>query len=279
MKRDLPRMSTPHSQPHKETTIQQARRRKLKKRLQEFDAQWHQLYDLCHDRESRSRLAELREQFERQRRGVSEPAQAEVEVAYSLTQAGFSMAFLQESDARTADLECWLGTNRLFVEITSIIPNPSSRRLGRPGPGLATAERFPDGDIRQEAFVRRLLARMAEKSRQLSRYCAPVLLAVTVPNDELLEGERLIEENLDLQRLAAMLTTTLAGIPQLSGVLLTCWNMPARPTRSNVRLSQAHWVTRSGADLALPRIRLFVVNDFATYALSGREIRVLKTTL
>jgi hypothetical protein len=272
-------MSTPNYQPHKETTLQHARRKKLKKRLQEFDAQWHQLYDLCHDRESRTRLAELREQFERQQRGVSEPAQAEVEVAYSLTQAGFSIAFLQESEARTADLECWLDTNRLFVEITAIIPNPSTRRSGRPGPPLDRAERFPEGDILQEAFVRRLLARMAEKSRQLSRYCAPVLLAVTVPNDELLEGGPVVEEKLDLQRLAAMLTTTLSGIPQLSGVLLTCWNVPAELSRSNVRLSQTFWVTRSGADLALPRIRLLVVNAFATYALSGREIGALKATL
>ena len=274
-------MSTrnPNSHPPQETTLQQIRRKKLKKRKQEFSAQWQQLYESCHDQESRKRLTELREQFERQKRGVSEPAQAEIEVAYSLTQAGFSIAFLEESDERTADLECWLDTNRVFVEITAIIPNPSARRSGRPGPGLDMAERFPEGDIRQEAFVRRLLARMAEKSRQLSRYCAPVLLAVTVPNDELLERGPVVEEKLDLQRLAAMLTTTLSGSPQLSGILLTCWNVPAELSRSNVRLSQTYWVTRSGADVALPRIRLLVVNDFATYALNNREIRALKSTL
>ena len=272
-------MSIPNSPSPKETTLQQARRKKLKKRIQEFDTQWHQLYDRCHDQESRTRLAELREQFERQKRGVSEPAQVEVEVAHSLTKAGFSIAFLQESEARTADLECWLDTDRLFVEITAIIPNPSARRSGRQGPGLDSAEGFPGEDIRQEAFVRRLLARMAEKSRQLSRYCAPVLLAVTIPKDELLEGGPVVEEKLDLQRVAGMLTTTLSGIPQLSGVLLTCWNVPAELSRSNVRLSQAHWVTRSGADLALPRIRLLVVNDFATYVLNNREVQALKTTL
>lgn len=273
-------ISTPNSQPLKETTHQQARRKKLKKRIQEFGAQWRQLYDHCHDQESRTRLAELREQFERQRRGISEPAQAEVEVAYSLTQGGFSIAFLKESEERTADLECWLGTDRLYVEITAIIPNPSDRRSARAGSGVGWgAERFPEGDIRQEAFVRRLLGRMAEKSRQLSRYCAPVLLAVTVPNDELLEGGPVSEEKLDLQRLAGMLTTTLSGFPQLSGVLLTCWNVAAELPRSNVRLSQTFWVTRSGADIALPRIRLLVVNGFAWYGLSEREIRALKATL
>lgn len=273
-------ISTPNSQPPKETTLQQARRKKLKKRIQEFRAQWKRLYDRCHDQESRTRLAELREQFERQKRGISEPAQAEVEVAYSLTQGGFSIAFLEESEERTADLECWLGTDRLFVEITAIIPNPSVRRFGRADSGVGgRAERLPYEDIRQEAFVRRLLARMAEKSRQLNRYCAPVLLAVTVPNDELLEGGPVLEEKLDLHRLAGMLTTTLSGFPQLSGVLLTCWNVPAELSRSNVRLSQTFWVTRSGADLALPRIRLLVVNDFALYGLSEREIQALKATL
>lgn len=272
-------MFPPNSQPLKETKLQQARRKKLKKRLQEFEFQWHQLFALCDDQESRSRLTELREQFDRQRRGVSEPAQAEIEVAYSLSQAGFSVAFLQESDARTADLECWLDANRLFVEITAIIPNPPARRSGRTGPEGEMERGLSEGDMRQGAFVRRLLARMAEKSRQLSRYCAPVLLAVTVPNDELLERGPAVEDKVDLQRLAAMLTTTLSGIPQLSGILLTCWNVPAKVSRSNVRLSQAFWVTRSGADVALPRIRLLIINDFATYGLSEREIRALKTTL
>lgn len=254
----------------------QVRRKKQKKRKQEFLAKWQRLYNVCPDQESRLRLSELREQFERQRRGVSEPAQVEVEVAHLLMKVGFSLAFLRESDARTADLECWLGTNRVFVEITAIVPNPTPRRSA---PQLRTEERALEGDIQQVAFVRRLLGRMAEKARQLSRYCAPVVLAVTVPNAELLEGEPLVEEKLDLQRLAAILISTLSTIPQLSGVLLTCWNVAARPTRSNVRLSQAHWVTRSGADLALPRIRLFVVNRFATYALSEEEIQALKATL
>ena len=121
-------MAPPNSQPPQESTQQQIRKKRLKKRIQEFSTQWQQLYELCRDQESRNRLTELREQFERQKRGVSEPAQAEVEAAHLLWQVGFSIAFLQESDARTADLECWLGNDRLFVEITAIIPNPPARR-------------------------------------------------------------------------------------------------------------------------------------------------------
>ena len=133
----------------------------------------------------------LLEQFERHRRGVSEPAQVEVEIASFMIKAGFSVTFLQESESRTADLECWLGTDRVFVEITAIVPSPTPRLTGIPRSVPNHEEQFWEGDIRQEAFVRRLLARMAEKSRQLNRYCAPVILAVTVPHDEFVEGEEL----------------------------------------------------------------------------------------
>ena len=256
-----------------------ARVKKRQKRVQEFQDQWRRLNALCPDQESQTRLTGLLEQFERHRRGVSEPAQVEVEIASFMIKAGFSVAFLQESESRTADLECWLGADRVFVEITAIVPNLSPKLTG-PRPPLHEAEEpFLEGDIRQEAFVRRLLARMAEKSRQLSRYCAPVMLAVTVPHDEFVKGEELMQEELDLQRLAGIMSTSLAGIPQLSGVLLTCWNIPAKPTRSNVRLSQAHWVTRSGSDVTLPRIRLLVINTFAAYGLEDKEVEAVKSIL
>ena len=225
------------------------------------------------------RLVGLREQFERQKRGVSEPAQVEIEIASLFMQAGFSVAFLEESATRTADLECYLGINRLFVEITAILPNLSARSSTRAGVLFEEEDRFMEGHIHQEIFLRRLLARMAEKAKQLSRYCAPVVLAVTVPNDFEWEGDKPRDHELDLQSFAGILATALAGVPQLSGVLLTCWNVAARPPRSNIRLSQAHWVTRSGTDSAFPRIRLLVINAFATYALDEKEIQALKIVM
>ena len=257
----------------------QARKKKLQRRAQEFHAQWHRLHECCTDQESRTRLVGLREQFERQKRGVSEPAQVEVEIACLFMQAGFSVAFLEESAARTADLECYLGTNRLFVEITAILPNLSARGSIRAGVLFEEKDRFMEGNMQQEVFLRRLLARMAEKAKQLSRYCAPVVLAVTVPNDPEWEEDHSSEHELDLQSFSGILATALAGAPQLSGVLLTCWNAPAQPPRSNIRLSQAHWVARSGTDAAFPRIRLLVVNAFATYALDEKAIQALKMVL
>ena len=37
--------------------------------------------------------------------------------------AGFTVAFLEESENRTADLECYLDENRMFVEVTAILGN------------------------------------------------------------------------------------------------------------------------------------------------------------
>ena len=257
----------------------QVHTKKQGKRQNAFQAQWLQLYDRCSDPGSRVRLIGLREQFERQKRGVSEPAQVEIEVALFMNQAGFSVAFLEESETRTADLECYLGKDRLFVEMTAIVPNPSVRRgVWMTAPPEVNEKQIED-DMHQDVFVRRLVARMAEKARQLSRYCAPVLLAVTVPPIEWLEEERYTQEKLDLQRLAGLLSTALTGIPQLSAVLLTCWNLSAKPAQSNIRLSNASWVARSEAEVVLPRIRLMVTNTAATYHLGGKEVVALKSVL
>ena len=94
-----------------------------KRRDDFFRAQWQQLYDQCSDPGSRIRLVGLREQYERQQLGVSEPAQVEAEVAMLMRHAGFTVAFLEESETRTADLECYWGENRMFVEVTAILGN------------------------------------------------------------------------------------------------------------------------------------------------------------
>ncbi|GJL53576.1 MAG: hypothetical protein NPIRA02_07080 [Nitrospirales bacterium] len=252
--------------------------KKLAKQRDEFQAQWQQLYEHCTDSESRTRLVGLREQFNRQKRGVSEPAQVETEVAVLMHAAGFSIAFLEESHMRTADLECYLGNERLFVEVTAIVPSSSSWRDGWTTVSRDVDDTGWDDDFHHDALIRRLIARMAEKARQLDRYCAPVLLAITIPPMEWLE-EKSTQDYVDLQRLAGLLSTALASIPQLSAVLLTCWNLSAKPARSNIRLQNAAWVTRSDAATILPRIRLLVTNTSGTYRLGDKEIVALKTVL
>ena len=130
----------------------------------EFDSQWRHLNRTCGDPASRARLSWLREQFVRHRRGVSDAAQAEVDLASLFLRAGFSVSFLPESWVRTADLECYLGHDRLFVEVTVIVPterrtpNFSGRRLiGRyegntledldvPGKYIHVLEGMPQGE-------------------------------------------------------------------------------------------------------------------------------------
>ena len=245
----------------------------------EFESQWQQLYDLCQDRGSRIRLMGLREQFERRKSGVSESAAAEIELATMLVHAGFSISFLQESKARTADLECYLGVNRLFFEITVIVPTTSHKdfvwlKSVQEGEGNES----PEGH-QQRVLLHRLVARMAEKAKQLDRYCAPVVLAVTVPDQVHRMNRKRPEERLDLQRLAGGLASVLPQVPQLSAVLLTIWRAQPQESRANIRLSNIHYVTRSSSSTGVPRIRLLAINSFAKYELCREEIQMLQKAM
>jgi hypothetical protein len=120
---------------------------------------------------------------------------------------------------------------------------------------------------------------MAEKTKQLERYCAPVLLAVSIP-DLLTENRRKTSLwPLDLQRLAGMVVGILAEAPQFSGLLLTFWNTPAQELRNPIRIRQVHWVTRPFQEGANPRIRLLATNSFARYPMTTREIRMIRDVL
>ena len=245
----------------------------------EFESQWQQLYDQCQDRGSRIRLMGLRDQFERRKSGVSESAAAEIELATMLVQAGFSISFLQESNARTADLECYLGLNRLFLEITVIVPATSRKDFvwiesAQEGEGMDL-----QNDHQTRVLLHRLVARMAEKAKQLDRYCAPVVLAVTVPDQVHGMNRKLPEEQLDLQRLAGGLASVLPHVPQLSALLLTIWSAQPQESRANIRLSNIHYVTRSSPSTGVPRIRLLAVNSFAKYELGREEIQILQKAM
>ena len=224
------------------------------------------------------RLIGLREQFERGKHGVSESAATEVELAILFARAGFSVSFLQESGARTADLECYLGADRLFVEITVIVPTASHQYLV----GVTDSEE-EDGILEDghqyNVLLRRLFARITEKAKQLSRYCAPVILAVTIPDKRQWMDRKFPEEKLDLQRLAGSLVTVLPQVPQLSAVLLTLWSVQPQEARSNIRLANVHYVTRSSSDPSLPKVRLLAINSFATYRLNGEHIHMLQKAM
>ena len=131
----------------------------------------------------------------------------------------------------------------------------------------------------EQALVKRLLSRMAEKSKQLEQYCAPVLLAVSVP--DILGGHARQREipPLDLQRLVALVAGVLGDVPQFSGILLTLWNAPAQQSRNPIRIRQVFCVTRPSGDSSKPRVRLLAVNPFARYPLTPRELHMVKKAM
>jgi hypothetical protein len=238
--------------------------------------QWQTLAKACDDGESQTRLAILWEHINRFPVRQAASAHAEIETAYFLAEAGFSVAFLEASGGRTADLECYEGTHRFFVEVTVIQSTQGPTRKS-PAVRLQPHQILESSDeFFEQALVRRLLSRMAEKARQLERYCAPVLLAVSVPDLPWGKGRPQDIPPLDLQRLAAMLVGVVIDVPQFSAVLLTIWKAPAQELRNPIRIRQVTWVTRPPGDARDPRIRLLAVNPVARYRLSSQELTNIK---
>lgn len=241
--------------------------------------QWQVVKESCHDQDSHIRLAGLLNHLNRFPARQAASAHAEIETAYFLAQAGFSIAFLEATGRRTADLECYEGAHRFFVEVTVIQSTQGSARQS--GGGRLQPHEIQNSldDFFEQALVRRLLSRMAEKARQLERYCAPVMLAVSVP--DMLQGKGRPQElpPLDLQRLAAMLIGVLVEVPQFSAVLLTFWNAPAQESRNPIRIRQVFWVTRPPGSSQDPRIRLLAINPVARYQLTPRELQMIQHAL
>jgi len=241
--------------------------------------QWQALANVCHDGESQARLAMLLNHINRLPARQAAYAHAEIETAYFLAQAGFSIAFLEAKGGRTADLECYEGTHRFFVEVTVIQSTQGSTRKAM-GVRLQPHQIFESSDeFFEQALVKRLLSRMAEKARQLERYCAPVMLAVSVP--DLPWGKGRLQEipPLDLQRLAALLIGVLVEVPQFSAVLLTLWKAPAQESRNPIRIRQVSWVTRPPGASQDPRIRLLATNPAARYRLTPTEVRIVQDAM
>lgn len=241
--------------------------------------QWAVLSAVCTDPESQRRLTFLHQQMDRSPGNEAVSSCAEVETAHFLTQAGFSVAFLEAAGGRTADLQCYAGSHRFFVEITVIQSTRGPVNKGGRHPAKSDVLLETGDDFFEQAFVRRLLARMAEKTKQLERYYAPVLLVVSVPDSPKGIHKPTTLPPVDLQRLAGLVVGVLAEAPQFSGLLLTFWNAPAQELRNPIRIRQVHCVTRPSASSEHPRIRLWATNPFARYRLTNREIRMIKESL
>lgn len=269
-----------------------ARGRELYPRSKSFWRQvardWEWLHGACHDRASQRRLQHLQRRLASSHAGARESAIAELDVATKIHRAGGSVLFLPESVARSADLECRFGRERLFIEVTTMIG--ASKRPHGVARHRAAFQHEPEGDFTVgDLLINRILARIEQKSRQLSDYCAPVLLAVHVR--QAVDGRdddrlgRFVRDKrdrglvaLDLRRLAGAVTGLLLPLRHLSGVVLALWDVEALPAPSGVRLANVEIVKRSGGDARHPIHRVCVLNPesrFQVGELGRQTVRAL----
>ena len=160
-----------------------------------------------------------------------------------------------------------------MIGSTSCLPLEMTKRVRQ----MDDVEDGEDG----RALINRLVARVSQKARQLVNYCAPVLLAITVPHrdgqrDGLRNG---VGEELDLKQLASAVTLMLPLVSQISAVLHSLWDVRPLPARSGVRHANVQVVQRPPQQTAYPRVRLLILNPAAGYPLSPPGIKALRGLL
>lgn len=243
-------------------------------------ARWETLHRQCADGGSRARLDRLIHRLGSRDRGAQESALAELELATLLIRTGAAVRFLPESQARSADLECHLGADRFFVEVTAMVGAAERSKELSLRPLIARDdEESPEGP--GDVLTRAILARVRQKAKQLADYCDPVLLAISVPNLDkrnlsLRGGDPVL---LDIKQLIGCLSLLLPGLRHLSGVLLALWDVEPLPSKSGVRLGNVWMVERSRHQEAYPRVRMLVLNPSADHPLHESGAVAIKQLL
>ncbi|GKS59079.1 hypothetical protein YTPLAS18_26060 [Nitrospira sp.] len=244
----------------------------------QLESEWREVTRRCGGGESRRRLDHLYSRLTTAHRGVRESAIAELEVAAQIVRTGSRVHWLAESRARTADLECYVEGDRLFIEVTAMIG------AFRQTHGIPAHRAFflhdLDGPVTEgDVLIHRILARLTQKARQLSDYCAPVVLAVSVPPQEPHGGLASLAVPLDLRRLAGAVTSALMKLEHLSGVLLSLWDVLPLPASSSVRLANVYLVERAMRQRDHPQVRAVVCNPAAKAPLTKPQLDVIRTIL
>lgn len=211
--------------------------------------------------------------------GVRESALAELELATQLIRAGVRVRFLPESQARTADLECGLGRERFFVEVTAMVGSSVRRRV--PLRGMAREEEQGEEEDRGVILIHRILARIQQKAKQLADYCDPVILTISIPRADLRSGVNSRREEiwLDLKTLSGAVTVLLTTLRHVSAVLIALWDVEPLPSKAGTRLANVELVERAKHQRTQPRVRVLIQNPGAVAGLSERMIDVCRDTL
>jgi len=233
----------------------------------------------CGDAASHLRLGRLVPRLTHYDYGVRESALAELELATQLIRVGARVNFLPESQARTADLECYLGRERFFVEATAMVGSAERRQL--PVRGLAEIDVQGDEEDRGVILIHRILARIRQKAKQLADYCDPVILCISVPRADLLgdKSSRHEEIWLDLKALAGSVTVLLTTLRQLSAVMIALWDVEPLPSKAGTRLANVDLVERPKRQRGYPRVRLLVQNPGASTLLMERQSEAFRSIL
>jgi hypothetical protein len=237
----------------------------------DLEDRWTALRQHCADQSSHLRLARLVRRITHEDYGVRESALAELELATQLIRVGAKVIFLPESQARTADLECRLGRERFFVEITAMVGSADRQRL--PLRGLLRDEEGIDETDRGVILIHRILARILQKSKQLADYSVPVVLCISIPRADL-GGEYTSRSEaiwLDLKALAGAVTLLLTKLRAVSAVLISFWDVVPMPAKAGTRLANVELVERSTQQRGHPRVRILIKNPAAGAHLSERQ--------
>ena len=236
-----------------------------------LEDRWTTLHRHCADQSSHLRLNGLVRRLTHADYGVRESALAELELATQLIRVGAKVTFLPESQARTADLECRLGRERFFVEVTAMVGSAERQRL--PLRGLLLDEAGIEETDRGVILIHRILARIQQKARQLVDCCDPVVLSISIPRADL-QGEKASRPQdiwLDLKMLAGSVTVLLTRLRALSAVMITLWDVEPMPSKAGTRLANVEVIERSKRKRGYPRVRLLITNPAATASLSERQ--------
>lgn len=245
----------------------------------DLEDRWTTLHRHCADQSSHLRLGRLIHRLTHYDPGVQESALAELELATQLIRVGVRVVFLPESQARTADLECHLGRERFFVEVTAMVGSAERRRL--PLRGMVVDEEQGEEEDRGVILIHRILARIQQKAKQLADYCDPVMLNISVPRADLRSGKNSRPEEiwLDLKALAGAVTMLLTKLPHLSAVLISLWDVEPLPSKAGTRLANVEVVARPKRQVTHPRVRLLIQNPAAAACLTECQDDALRQVL
>ena len=240
---------------------------------------WMLLHRHCADHSSHLRLGRLLHRLNYHDPGVQESALAELELATQLIRGGIRVTFLPESQARTADLECHLGSGRFFVEVTAMVGSVERRRL--PLRGVMNEEDPGEETDHGVVLTHRILARIRQKAKQLTDYCDPVILSISIPRADLLGGRQGRREQIrvDLKALAGFVTVDLMKLRHLSAVLISLWDVEPLPSRGALRLANVELIERAKHQRTQPRVRMLIQNPDASAPLSESHDASIKQML